>query len=431
MNPNCDKEWTRQFVAENFKKQWITGQWQKTRENLLYDREKALLPATQGLAENRKIKERTKIEIKELDAIMAGLIQRKRELLRQTTTPTTIATSRTSSLFVRACPSDECRGYLNDKWECGLCNVHICRDCHAAKNPYDAHVCNADDKATAALLNEDTRPCPKCSTGIFKITGCDQMWCTMCHTAFDWKTGRLENNVHNPHYFEYLRTHPANLGVPRNLVDHYVCGQEVDRTFIQSVLNQTRNLEAPQIQQISYILQSILHLREVQMRKYQTNNTEDNRELRIQYLCEFISEDQFKTSLQRSNKAYEKKQEIHQIMDLFHRTVSEIMLRMYQYIQYKAIQSIRSNTVQSFLDEIEALRAYVNQCLADISTTYGSKQFTALFYNDARGSRTSRGWTRDVFVTDRNPQDLPQIFSRTRNVFGTDQDQPNIEDLTL
>ena len=56
------------------------------------------------------------------------------------------------------------------------------------------HTCNPDLVETAKLLAKDTKSCPTCQTKIFKIDGCDQMWCTQCHTAFSWKTGAIQTN---------------------------------------------------------------------------------------------------------------------------------------------------------------------------------------------------------------------------------------------
>ena len=103
---------------------------------------------------------------------------------------------------------ENCRGFLSSSWKCGLCNSFICPDCHAVKSERqdDNHVCDEEVKATIAMIKTETRPCPKCSHAIFKIDGCDQMWCTQCHTAFSWRTGAISSGrIHNPHFIQFER----------------------------------------------------------------------------------------------------------------------------------------------------------------------------------------------------------------------------------
>jgi hypothetical protein len=70
----------------------------------------------------------------------------------------------------------------------------------------EGHECKEDDVSTVRLIRKETKPCPKCSTRISKIDGCDQMWCVECKTAFSWKSGNIVNGaIHNPHYYEFLR----------------------------------------------------------------------------------------------------------------------------------------------------------------------------------------------------------------------------------
>ena len=66
------------------------------------------------------------------------------------------------------------------------------------------HVCNEDDVKSAEMIKKETRNCPKCAVPIFKTEGCDQMWCTECHTAFSWRTGLVVTGVvHNPHFYAW------------------------------------------------------------------------------------------------------------------------------------------------------------------------------------------------------------------------------------
>lgn len=48
---NCRHEWNREFLDANFTRSWISGELRRHRQNLLWDRERSLLPATQPAVE--------------------------------------------------------------------------------------------------------------------------------------------------------------------------------------------------------------------------------------------------------------------------------------------------------------------------------------------------------------------------------------------
>ncbi len=126
-------------------------------------------------------------------------------------------------VVMRGCPREDCRGFLNDKWLCGVCDLSVCRHCHVGLAEDETivenvpegkrlHICDPDQVATARLLARDTKSCPTCKALISKIDGCDQMWCTQCQTAFSWQTGQVEEGrVHNPHYYEWQRRNKGSV----------------------------------------------------------------------------------------------------------------------------------------------------------------------------------------------------------------------------
>lgn len=115
------------------------------------------------------------------------------------------------------CPMDNCNGLVS-RGKCGICETAVCVKCREIKE--DDHECNGETLETIELLMKTTRPCPKCKTRIYKINGCDQMFCTKCHTAFSWRTGKLETqHIHNPHYFEWRRNN-ANGEIERQPGDN-------------------------------------------------------------------------------------------------------------------------------------------------------------------------------------------------------------------
>ena len=119
-----------------------------------------------------------------------------------------------SSAYVCRCPANTCRGSARmggtGALACALCHVLVCSECHELLN--EGHVCNADSRASVAVIaaEEDegnTRRCPACMAPVTRAGGCNVMWCTACHTPFNFRTGhRIHGAFHNPEHEAWLKT---------------------------------------------------------------------------------------------------------------------------------------------------------------------------------------------------------------------------------
>ncbi len=143
--------------------------------------------------------------------------------------------------FIMKCQVANCAGFLSTHYKCGVCDTTTCVECLEIKEN-DAHECKKENVDSAKMIKKETRPCPTCATRIYKIDGCDQMWCVDCKTAFSWNTGNVVNSkIHNPHYYEYIRQTQGS--VPRD-PDDIVMGQNVCIEFptFQNVRNSMSKL---------------------------------------------------------------------------------------------------------------------------------------------------------------------------------------------
>jgi len=113
-----------------------------------------------------------------------------------------------SALAGTQCPKESCRGFINDRGQCGTCLIFVCAKCRQLKQAYvdEDHECKDADVESVKFLRKDTKPCPSCGVPIHKIAGCSHMWCTACHTAFCWSSLKLLNpaRAHNPHMVQWL-----------------------------------------------------------------------------------------------------------------------------------------------------------------------------------------------------------------------------------
>ena len=374
MNTCCGKEWTRQFVVSAFTKSFISTEYKNHREAVLFDQERALLPATQPFVENRirvdKIEDEIRVQEVELRAIYLRIGALRVERQQTIQVPGIVATR---TVFIKACPDPECRGFLSQSWKCGICEKWSCSDCHEVKGlARDCeHTCNPDNVATALLLASDTKSCPSCGTGIHKLEGCDQMFCTMCNTGFSWRTGRIETEIHNPHYLDWLRRTGGN--VPRN-PNEIQCGREITNAFTRQLMHVLRAKQIKCETALRYC-ESVIHLRQIDVPRYETNHITRNQELRIGYLRNHITEDNFKIQVQRLDKKQQKSREIHNVLTVLRDTVTDILYR-FEYGVRSSDTETDKQTATEILGETGAIIEYANECFRDIASAYGSKCLT-------------------------------------------------------
>jgi len=402
-NPHClacKREWNREFIDTKLTQTFRKGSLRQHRRSVLIDREKGRLPAMQTLLEARKEYDdaealyhrlrRRRVELKrqreeiqrqhvatdtqeQLAARLAPINRERAELkvrkaaaLARMDAAQLILTGRQREVrqFIMKCPSDECRGFLSSAWKCGVCQKFFCSDCHVEKagQKDEEHTCNADAKATAAMIRQETKACPKCGIRISKIDGCDQMWCVSCQTTFSWNTGQILMNtvVHNPHYYEYLRR--ANNGViPREAGD-VPCGGLPNAYMLTRIVMAIPTLRADEKTEILDVMRCLSDIQYVRLPQFPLQRPANvNQELDIRYLMNEITEEEWGTTLERGENKFEQKKEIGLILQ----TLIHIGAEKMTQLQNNGSQPNRGEIARSALLEMRNVRDYTNKCLKD------------------------------------------------------------------
>ena len=488
----CRRAWDKEFLIDHLTKSFLDKEYKKHREDILVDREKSLFPATVDELERD-------IKIKTLEAEMKKCKIRVQEIKDELRHGGRTVVERKQ--FVRACPADNCRGFLSTAWKCGLCNVNVCPQCHEIKKE-ENHECKPENVETAKLLAKDSKPCPSCGAMIFRIEGCfakdtpillwdsstkpvqdikvgdlligddglprkvaetftgqdemyevqqmygesytvtlhhslvldngediidlpvfkylalekpdrerfkgvkfdksttcielvkighntfygfrvegpngrillgdctithncSQMYCTQCHTAFCWNTGRIETGrIHNPHYYEWQRQN-GKAPAPREQGD-VVCGGLVDfYTFSQFTrgLEKSKKIPTNVLLSLEEEHRRTEHHRGVTLREYRYQfNTANNMDLRKRYLNKELDFDQFKTLLQRRELKSERNKAISQVIEMYLNTSEDLFRNL-----------IGGAPPEEFLAELNKLKLYAQDNLDIIGKKFKCK----------------------------------------------------------
>lgn len=342
---NCKNLWSKEFIINATSLQFINTKYKDHRERILFEREKTYLPAAQPLAIVELERRRLLSELYECRKIVEEWRIKENALYRQLRMLSNGSSSTPVNEIVRKCPVDDCRGFLTAEWHCEICSNDICKKCNEPLS--DDHECDPGKIETMRLINRDTKPCPHCGTLIHKTSGCSQMWCPSCHTAFNWNTLRIETGIiHNPHYYEFQR---STNSLPRNPLDVQCGGLPCVAQFRRSslkILNMHRLTSHVQHSELPFF----------------TNVDVDLERLRVKYLVKDITESEWKVALQRNEKKLEKNREISDIIRMYVDTSSEL------FRQY--LDKVLKSEIE-LLELIHKLIEYFNTNMHPIARRYG------------------------------------------------------------
>lgn len=327
---NCKREWSRQFMIDNLSKSFVNNEFKKHKEKILFEKERSLLTLTQPFVERQ-------IQIDELNTDLARKMEElnriKREVNHMKNSISRLQSANvSSSQFVQKCPNQDCRGFVSSEWKCNLCDTLVCEDCFKIKTSDNQnHTCDENDVKTADLIRSECKKCPKCATSIYKVDGCDMMWCVVCHTAFNWITGKVERgNIHNPHYFDYLRQNGQQERNPLEIQ----CGRELDQNFIRQFGNMLIDtiIDDNDYEIFSRYydekLRRVIRLQQNVIPKLVESNNSDNMDLRISFMRNKISEEQWKRLLQQRQKKNERNKIITTLLATYINSMIDVFYRL-------------------------------------------------------------------------------------------------------
>ena len=405
----CRRPWNPDMIdASPLPRSFVLGDLKKHREHVLLERERALLPATQGAVrreDERKVLAKHIATLRhELDASKRRLdVLRWREnRLRRGIEDADAdaddgdgggpSKEKEKRAFVRPCPAENCRGFLTSAFRCGLCDVKVCPKCHVAvgQDPrQQQHACDPSVVESVRAIKKDCRPCPKCGAMIHRIEGCNQMFCTApgCNTAFDWASLKVLNtrHVHNPHLFEYQRRLALSSGEPSagppavillpdcHAGPNFPTVAELTRAVSVRCDRNRRRVSTSKIGgEVLQLLRFAIHMHEHEMTLYPAApdviDPTVNEDIRKRFLRGDIDEAKLSKMLQAREKARRRRDAIHQILSTFVEVVADLLRSVVAAPSWGRVEACESAVLQAV-----GVADYTNEALVAVAKRYSCK----------------------------------------------------------
>jgi len=410
---HCKAKITREFLIQNLDEEWIKNDYTIFRQKHLFNIEKGKFPETQNAA-NAYIQAKdiiTKLPFDPVTGRFKGTITNHTKYTAQFNTfhaatlcvmdygrgwedydfESGLKKERTTLKKTIKCPYFNCAGIIpisdDDKLMCAMCYGIVCSKCQESTHGSSSHKCNEDTIKTVKDIRENTRSCPTCSALIFKIEGCDQMFCTQCNTTFSWDTARIERGFqHNPHYLDWVREkRMKRIANGENVSDvveevsiappclEYITYEKLITYFPTDIWKRSFELRK-KLPSIDNFLDGLpsdelyclalrnFHSNILQVRSTAGNHANmavpDNHVIRVCYLTNNMEEDDFKNEIERREYEWNENITLFYIYDMVFRSAGDIF------------HNIRTRKYHDAFIEIITLLEYGNKCLEEHDMIY-------------------------------------------------------------
>lgn len=317
-------------------------------------------------------------ENKKLRKRKATLIQRKKDIEQKldSEVPNT-------NKYIK-CIESNCKGYIPIKdvpdgelYTCGLCSIKICPICKEIKKK--KHICDPNILESLKEIEASSVTCPICKVPIQKIEGCSQMFCTNCHTKFDYRTGEqivgdafFYENVHleelrktDPYKWAELKNKEFDETINANALVQLSQGMDLVQLIDQRELIHAHELLNTDYELPSYVdiehgviysrtnkrirfmnifataKEVVAYIITNELRKYKHKisdyNDDTNKEIRLKYLMNKYDEKTFIKMLTTSFKNMEYETELcDELLNLSdkYRDILNSFVKFYKFIHY-------------------------------------------------------------------------------------------------
>lgn len=329
--------------------------------------EKKLLPQTQYLAEVTKKKEIISEKITLLENSIIEFRSKHNKMIEDFVIKQNIVIENLHvkkelldneknlrKMSIIRCGTENCRGFLNESFHCGLCETKFCVKCVEAIDDIEHHVCDKSLVASNEMIKNTTKQCPECGVKIDRNGGCKHMFCTICNIGFCWETGReidLNENT-NPHFFQWRE---IETGVDFVIYDTIIATAVDQRPDINIKVG-TNDMGVYQyisLREFGKRINYILSVDFDTLSEFRYDKVKE--ELRVDYLLNKITEKKWITLLKQNKKKEEFVIETLVVLKEFMRLVMDILkdlvngnengLKNLRQIRCKANSQFVSNTM--------------------------------------------------------------------------------------